>query len=373
MKRFSNKQKQLLFLISTGAVSIILLVIGGYQLIDFSDSTAFCGLLCHNVMYPEYTAYQASPHSRVLCSNCHVGPGASYLVKSKINGVPMIWATITGKYDRPIPVPVKNLRPARETCEACHRPEKFTGDVLKTHTTYLTDESNTPQVDSRVLRIGAGESRVASGIHWHIAAKVWYLPLDEQRQEIAWVGTEGPDGKYVNEYIEPSKATTITSEQIEKDKRLMDCIDCHNRATHVFQSPEQLIDSAMVEGRIDNSLPYIKREGARTLYPVNASLEQANQKIDAIADFYKNSYPKVYSEKKPLIDKAVEELKTVAILTTFPEMKVNWDSYENNLGHQNFAGCFRCHGKLVDSKGGQVGKTVDVSCDLCHYLTKSSK
>ena len=371
MERFSRQQKKLLFLISTGALSIILLVIGGYQLIEFSDSTEFCGTLCHEVMYPEYTTYQASPHSRVLCSDCHVGPGASYLVKSKINGVPMIWATLSGKIDRPIPIPVKNLRPARETCEACHRPEKFTGDILKTHTTYLTNEANTPQVDTRVIRIGAGESKVAAGIHWHIAAKVWYLPLDEQRQEIGWVGTEGPDGQYITEYVEPLKAAYITPKMIEEGKRLMDCIDCHNRATHIFQSPEQLIDSAMIEGRIDKNLPYIKREGARVLYPVNTSLEQAYQKIEAIADFYKNSYPKIFSEKKPVIDKAIEELKNIARLTTFSEMKVTWDSYEDNIGHQNFAGCFRCHGKLVDSKGGQVGKTVDVSCDLCHYLAKT--
>jgi hypothetical protein len=197
MESLSRHQKKLLFLIVTGVLSIILLVIGSYQLIEFSDSTAFCGQLCHNVMDPEYTAYQVSPHAKVLCSECHVGPGASYLVKSKINGVPMIWATISGNFDRPIPVPVKNLRPARETCEECHRPEKFTGDILKTHITYLTDESNTPQVDSRVLRIGTGGSKAAAGIHWHISAKVWYLPMDEKRQEVGWVGTEGPHGKYM--------------------------------------------------------------------------------------------------------------------------------------------------------------------------------
>jgi hypothetical protein len=371
MERLSRHQKKLLFLMFTGAISIILLVIGGYQLVEFSDSTSFCGQLCHHVMDPEYTTYQASPHARVLCSDCHVGPGASYLVKSKINGVPMIWATITGNYERPIPVPVINLRPARETCEECHRPEKFTGDILKTHTTYLTDESNTSSVDTRVLRIGTGGSGTAAGIHWHIAAKVWYLPLDEKRQEIGWVGTEGTDGNYITEYIDPLKASTITPTRIEAEKRLMDCIDCHNRATHIFQSPEQLIDTALVEGRIDSSLPFIKREGARVLYPVNNSLEEANSKIESIAEFYKNSYPQVYSDKKPAVDKAIEELKNVARLTTFPEMKTTWESYDNNLGHQTSPGCFRCHGKLVDSKGGNVGETIDVSCDLCHYLTRA--
>jgi hypothetical protein len=108
-----------------------LLVVSGYQLYDFTDSTAFCGRICHKVMYPEYTTYQASPHSRVLCSDCHVGSGASYLVKSKISGVPQIFHTLFNTYPRPITSPVENLRPARETCEQCHWPDKFEGDMLK--------------------------------------------------------------------------------------------------------------------------------------------------------------------------------------------------------------------------------------------------
>jgi len=158
---------------------------------------------------------------------------------------------------------------------------------------------------------------------------------------------------------------------IEKEKRLMDCIDCHNRATHIFLSPEQLIDSAMVEGRIDRSLPFIKKQGARALYPAASNLDEADRKIEEIGNYYKNSYPQVYAEKSPSINKAIEELKNIARLTTFPDMKVSWDSYENNLGHQTSLGCLRCHGKLVDSKSEQTGKTIDVSCDLCHYLTKS--
>ena len=162
------RRDRLIFLMLAGAAGIILLVIGGYQLVQFTDSTAFCGRLCHTVMYPEYTAYQASPHSRVLCVQCHVGPGASYLVKSKISGIPLIFATVFGTYDRPIPTPVKSLRPARDTCEQCHRPERFAGDVVIQHTTYATDEANTPTVDTRVMRVGGGEASVAQDIHWHI-------------------------------------------------------------------------------------------------------------------------------------------------------------------------------------------------------------
>jgi hypothetical protein len=318
-------------------------------------------------MYPEFTAHQASPHSRVLCADCHVGSGADYLVRSKISGIPLIFATLTGRYDRPIPTPVKNLRPARETCAQCHRPERFTGDFVITHTTYATDQTNTATTDIRVLRVGGGQSSGAIGIHWHISASVYYLPLDEKRQDIAWVRVVRSDGSEV-EYVNPTDASQVTPERVKKDERLMDCIDCHNRATHIFQSPEELINSAITEGRIDPSLPFIKRQGMSALDPANASLAEADAKVDAIRDFYRTSYPDVAANKAGAIDQAITALKGVAVLTTFPNMKVNWNTYQNELGHIQSLGCFRCHGKLVASSGPQQGKAIDASCDLCHYF-----
>jgi len=198
------RREKMLFLVFAGAISLMLLVVSSYQLYDYTDSVAFCGRICHKVMYPEYTTYQASPHSRVRCTECHVGPGADYLVKSKISGIPQIFFTITGTYPRPIETPVENLRPARETCEQCHWPEKFSGDLVRYRIGYRADEFNTEKIDSRVLRVGGGKAGVASGIHWHVLANVWYLPLDEKRQEIAWVGVEGVFGG-ITEYIDPEK------------------------------------------------------------------------------------------------------------------------------------------------------------------------
>ena len=358
---------KLIFLMVAGAIGIGLLIIGGYQLIEFTDTVAFCGRLCHTVMYPEYTAHQASPHSRVLCSQCHVGSGADYLVRSKISGIPLIFATLTGHYDRPIPTPVKNLRPARETCEQCHRPERFTGDLVVTHTTYAFDESNTPTSDTRVLRVGGGQTAGANGIHWHVSARVYYLPLDEKRQDIAWVRVVRSDGQVV-EYINPTDANEVTPERIKKDERLMDCIDCHNRATHIFRSPEDLIDSAIAEGQIDASLPFIKREGTNALDPANRSLEQAYARIDAIRDFYRKSYPDVAANSAAAIEQAITALRGVAVQTTFPEMHVTWNAYQDEAGHIQSPGCFRCHGKLVASSGPQPGQAIDASCDLCHYF-----
>ena len=353
-----------LFLVFAGAVSLLLLILGGYNLIQFSDSVAFCGVLCHTVMEPEYTAYQASPHSRVLCANCHVGSGADYLVRSKLTGIPLIFATLTNTYERPIPTPVKNLRPARDTCEECHRPERFAGDLVRTRTTFLTDETNTELTDTRIMKVGGGQAGVARDIHWHIAANVWYLSSDEKREEIDWVGVEGTE-VYTAEYTNPAKPEP-TTERIAEERRLMDCIDCHNRATHIFRSPEEMVDSAMVEGTIDRSLPFIKREITKVLYPVNPSLEQAYTALDGIRDFYRINYPEIFNTKRDAIEAAIAEGKTVARLTTFPHMRVTWETYPNYAAHQETPGCFRCHGKLVAKTGTQAGSTVDASCNLCH-------
>ncbi|MBI4285419.1 MAG: NapC/NirT family cytochrome c [Chloroflexi bacterium] len=362
-------REKLLFLMFAGAIGLVLLVISGFQLMEFTDSTAFCGRLCHGVMYPEYTVYQASPHSRVTCSECHVGPGASYMVKSKVSGMPMVVALATNKFHRPIPTPVENLRPAPETCEKCHRPERFAGDLVRVHTTFATDENNTRKVDTRVLRVGGGESEVARDIHWHIAASVWYLAMDQKRQDIAWVGVQQSDGTLV-EFIDPRKAEQVTPERIAKEKRLMDCVDCHNRATHIFDSPSNLIDSALTQGEIDAGLPFIKKVGVEALDPVNSSLEAANAKVEAIRDFYRANYPELAQQKSTEIDRAIAALKGVATLTTFPDMHVDWNTYKSNLGHLDpqAPGCFRCHGKLEVK--GQKGKFIDAGCTSCHYTVK---
>lgn len=365
--RNGRHRSKLLFLMFAGASSIILLLIWGYKFLEFSDSTSFCGRLCHEVMYPEYTVYQDSPHSRVACSLCHVGYGGGYLVRSKISGIPQVWAVLTNSFERPITTPVKNLRPARETCEQCHRPERFAGDLVLTHTTYSADEINTEHVDTRILRVGGGEIETARDIHWHVAANVWYLSLDNERQDIAWVGVEDKNGS-LTEYLDPKKADEASPERIEEEKRLMDCVDCHNRATHIYQSPEDLIDTALTQGSMDKSLPYIKWLGVNALDPVNPSLEQAVARVEMIKAFYRDSYPDVLAQKGAEIDRTIEELKNIARLTTFPDMHITWTTYVNNAGHLDSPGCFRCHGKLITAGGDQKGSPVNVDCNLCHYL-----
>lgn len=149
-----RRQRRLVFFLVAGVFEIVLLVVGGYRFLAWMDSPQFCGELCHSVMKPQYTVYQVSPHAHVDCVACHVGPGATWLVKSKISGIPQIFAVMFNTYDRPISSPVQNLRPARETCEECHWPAKFSGDIVRVFTHYSEDEANTQEIKSLVFRVG---------------------------------------------------------------------------------------------------------------------------------------------------------------------------------------------------------------------------
>ncbi|MFC1935804.1 NapC/NirT family cytochrome c [Chloroflexota bacterium] len=361
-----RRRRRLAFFLVAGAIELILLAVGGYRFLGYADSPQFCGELCHTVMEPQYTAYQISPHAHVDCVACHVGPGATWMVKSKISGIPQILAVISNSYSRPLQSPVENLRPARETCEECHWPAKFSGDVVRVFNHYLEDEENTQKTNTMVFRVGGGVAGIARGIHWHIGAKMWYLPMDDERQEIGWVGVEDGDGR-LQEYVDPNRASMISRERIEKEKRLMDCVDCHNRATHIFRSPEELINMALSEGKIDDSLPYLKKEALEALKSPSASLDMAIASVRSIEDFYRTSYPHVYEEKGEAIRKAIEQLETIAKATTFPTMKVTWMTYPDNIGHQDSPGCFRCHGKLVATADPVESKSIDATCSLCHY------
>ncbi|MBI2866603.1 MAG: NapC/NirT family cytochrome c [Chloroflexi bacterium] len=348
------------FFLIAGVLEVFLLTLGGLELLEFTDSPAFCGALCHQVMEPEYTAYQASPHARVPCVECHVGSGTNYLVRSKVTGIPLILRTITGRYPRPITSPVHDLRPARETCQRCHWPQKLAQDRLRLFDHFASEESNTREARLLVFRMGSGQA--AAGVHWHIAARITYLPLDEARQQIAWVRVETPDGR-VTEYVNLERPAEVTPQRIQREGRFFDCIDCHNRATHVFRSPDSLLDNALSRGDLDPALPFIKKKGLEVLQP-DKTLEQAFRQAEALDEFYRRSYPELYGQKTREIQQAIEALKGLARLAIFPQMQVTWETHIDNATH---TGCFRCHGRLVATTPNGEAREIRANCTLCHY------
>jgi len=349
------------------AANIVIFSIGAYRGVEYMDGVKFCGQTCHIVMQPEFTAYQNSPHQRVECVQCHIGPGASWFVRSKLSGVRQVYAVTFHTYERPIPVPVRNLRPARETCEQCHWPQNFIGNRLVVFREFSEDAQNTELTTVLLLKIGGHTWNGAIGIHGrHLDTNspIEYVSTDRERQTIAQVSyNDGPGTRLVYTTTE----SVPTTEQLAKgEHRIMDCIDCHNRPTHTFELPERALDEAMTQGRISAELPFIKKQAVEVLKAQYPDRDAAVRQIPASLDnFYRKSYPDVYRDKAGLLATAVRQVQNIYLDNVFPDMKVTWGTYPNNLGHMDFPGCFRCHD---GNHSTPEGKTIPNDCDTCHTI-----
>ena len=333
-------------------------MVGSYHAYHFTDSDQFCGTTCHQVMHPEYTAYKASPHARVGCVNCHIGSGATWYVKSKLSGAYQVYSTIAKKYPKPIPSPVHNLRPAQETCEQCHWPEKFWGAQMKVFNHFGYDEANTPRETRMLIKVGGGSPTTgpSTGIHWHmnIANEITYIATDDKRQKIEWVQMKDRAGR-VTEYL--MNGSKLTPQQIASmPKRRMDCVDCHNRPTHIYQPPDRAVDQSMLANRIDRTLPYIKQKSVELLSQDYKSTDEAVKAIEA-------ALTKEYAGKN--VRGSIAELQKIFKTIRFPEMNVDWRTHPDNIGHFYSSGCFRCHD---DQHASKDGKTITKDCQACHSL-----
>lgn len=344
-------------------------VIGSYQAYHYTDSDAFCGTLCHSVMHPEYTAYKASPHARVGCVGCHVGAGAGWYVRSKLSGSYQLYSVLAKKYPTPIQSPVENLRPAQETCEQCHWPAKFWGAQLKVFDHYQYDEANTLKEVRMLIKVGGGspDSAPVSGIHWHmnIANEITYVATDRQRQTIPWVQIKDRRTGKISVY--KSEESKLTDAQLAAaPKRRMDCVDCHNRPTHIYVSPDRAVDQALRAGTIDKTLPFVKQQGVAILAKDYASTEAAVATIaKEFPAWYKENQPAVYEAKQKELAAAVASLQQIFQTIRFPEMKVDWRTHPDNIGHMATLGCFRCHD---DKHVGPDGKRISKECNVCHTV-----
>src|SRR5208337_1636109 len=269
------------FVLSFVVIFSLMSAVGSYKAYEFTDSVQFCGQLCHSVMNPEFTAYQLSPHARVGCVECHVGSGASWYVRSKLSGVRQVYATTFKTFPRPIPTPVHDLRPAQETCEQCHWPKRFYGAQLKVFTHYASDEKNTAQQIRMLLKTGGGDPSTGApgGIHWHmnISNEIIYIAADDKRQVIPYVHAKDMQGR-ITEYL--AKDSPPTKEQMAKGTRhRMDCIDCHNRPTHIYVPPDRAVDDSLLAGRLDASLPFLKQQAVEVLTKTYSTTDAAMEGI----------------------------------------------------------------------------------------------
>jgi len=360
-----------LVLLATVA-NVAILGTGTYKGVEYMDSAQFCGMTCHKVMAPEYSAYVGSPHSRVSCVECHIGPGASWFVRSKLSGLRQVLAVARESYSRPIPSPVRQLRPARETCEQCHWPRKFVADKLLVRTKHSDDEANTPLVTVLLMKIGGHGGRGAAGIHGrHLddTERIRYVSTD-RRQVIPSVTYLDDAGKMV-EYLSEDAgkappAQTGTPREREPERRTMDCMDCHNRPTHAFDLPERAVDRALDEGAISPALPFVRKKAVELLRTEYADRDVASRELgERLDDFYRREYPQVHAAHGAEIAAASERIREIYLRNIFPNMKVTWGTYPNNLGHEDFPGCFRCHDDKHKSADGRV---ITQDCNACHAV-----
>lgn len=364
----STHRLALLSFLSSGLVVLLLVGIGSYKAHQATESPSFCGQLCHTVMNPEWTTYHNSSHAKVGCVECHIGSGAGWYVRSKLSGLRQIWAVAMDSYPRPIPTPIQDLRPARETCEECHWRRKFIGYKEVVRSYFLSDEQNTLHRIRMLLKIG-GEKTIfmrGSGIHYHmlIASKVEYVAKDPQRQEIAWVRVKRGDGS-VTEYNRIDDPLS-EEERATLEVRTMDCMDCHNRPAHQFPAPMQSVNDAIEEGSIPLSLPYIKLQAVRAL---DVDYENTDQALTGIANsirgFYRREYPELLERDGTELKRAISKTQNIYQSTIFPEMKAKWSAYPDNIGHRDSPGCFRCHTEDLQSSEGE---TIFTTCNKCHLI-----
>lgn len=357
-------RNRLLLVGSLTVLNMTILAVVAYKGIEFMDSVSFCGVTCHPVMKPEHTLYTSSPHARVRCVDCHIGPGASFFVQSKLSGTRQVIKQIAGTWPTPIETPIANLRPSRDTCEQCHWPEKFHGDRIRVKTHFAEDEANTKLQSVLLLKVGGGnpESGFTRGIHWHITNKVYYRS-DESREVIPWVRVERMDGSSV-EYQEGDGE--LPDSIAERPVRLMDCIDCHNRPTHIYKLAGRAIDEAMASDALPTDLPFFRREAHATLTQTYASSEAARQEIpERLRSFYRENYPDLASSEEGKITAAAQGTLAIWSRYVFPEMRITWGSYPDHIGHQDFEGCFRCHDEEHVSEDG---RTISQDCTTCHSI-----
>lgn len=371
--RYTRVRRLIYFTIGITLFCCFLVGMVSYGTFRYTASNSFCGQFCHQVMAPQYTAYKNSPHSKVACVECHFGKDATWAERSKFTGIKQLFAVTTNSYSRPILSPIKALRPGRKTCEECHRPEKFKGLMLYIKDGFLPDKNNTRVQTIMIMKVGSGDvaGSPAHGIHWHVSEnqQVFYRAADRGRDIITEVRVVEKGKKdVVFERIQGLDSQGFPQTGLVDGSllRKMDCVDCHNRPTHIFLQPDEALDRKIAEDSIPRYLPFIKTQALKAITGDFPSVKVARVQISRqLQEWYRKNYPDLIQKNPGLLERAIQGTIEAYEENVFPEMKVTWGTYKNFLGHSDGSGCFRCHGKLRERK---TKKVISSDCNLCHVV-----
>ncbi len=345
-----------------GLLTLILLTAAAYGW-EYTNSPEFCGTSCHT-MPPEYTAYLVSPHARLDCVDCHIGKGfIATRITRKAGDLKHVTATLFHNYE--FPIRAGDLRPARETCELCHFPDKFSDDSLREIRSFANDLDNTPISTFLTLKTGGGSERqgLGKGIHWHIQNQIQYLPTDPEEQSIPYVKVTEDDGS-IKEYIDVESEVDMTNID-PADLKDMDCITCHNRITHLVLTPEKTVDQLISAGQISTQIPEIRKKSIEVYSQVYDTTEKGLVGIEGLKQYYQTYHKDFYSTNASLLDEAIAALQSAYSASVYPTQNSDWTTHPNNIGHKDTPGCFRCHdGKHLDDQQ----KAIRLECNLCHSI-----
>jgi len=352
-----------IFFAVTSAFNIVIGTQGTYRAIEHMETVQFCGQTCH-VMKPEFTAHQNSPHASVLCVDCHVAPGAAGWVASKAAGTRQLMDVLFKRVHYPIESAMESNRlvPSRATCEQCHWPQNFDEVKLRVIEHFQDDTANTETQTVLMMMTGGGDFGGIHGKHLGRGIEIRYAAADSKRQTIPWVEYRNPKTGEDRTFL----ADGSTAKSVANLPRYqMQCVDCHNRPTHTFELPERAVDQAMGLGRISTTLPFIKRTAVELLKAKYSSNAEATRVIPAkLEAFYKQNNPDLCSQRAKDISNAGAEIVAIYNRNVFPDLKVTWGTYPNNLGHTDFPGCFRCHDGSHSTPGQK--QTITQDCNTCH-------
>jgi hypothetical protein len=341
------------------------LVIGSqltYRAVEHMETTQFCGQSCH-VMKPEFTAHLLPPHQQVACATCHVGPGATGWFASKMAGTRQLIGVMLNNYPRPIESAMESNRlvSSADTCEQCHARGRIIGPRLRLHSSFKDDEANTRSETVLMMMVGGGTTGGIHGAHMGPGVHIRYAAADKKRQTIPWVeySNGGATQTYLADGTTPDAARALPTFE-------MQCVDCHNRPAHSLELPDRAVDRAMAAGQISAALPFVKKTSIELLKTTYASDDEAAQKIPAgLSSFYQQKYADIWAKRSTDVQQASQALLAIYQSNVFPDLKVTWGTYPNNLGHTDYPGCFRCHdgGHSTADK-----KTITQDCSACHQM-----
>ena len=352
-----------IFFAVTTAINIVIGTQGTYRAIEHMETAQFCGQSCH-VMKPEFTAHQNSPHADVLCVDCHVAPGATGWVASKAAGTRQLMDVVFKRVHYPIESAIESNRlvPSGGTCEQCHWPQNFDAVKLRVLFHFKDDATNTQTQTALMMLTGGGDLGGIHGKHLAPGVEIHYAAADAKRQTIPWV-------EYRNRNTGEARTFLAAGSNAQSFANLphyqMQCVDCHNRPTHSFELPDRAVDEALGLGHISPTLPFIKKKAIELLQAKYSSNEEASRVIPAaLAEFYRQTDPAICSQRAHDISAAGAQIAAIYNRNVFPDLKVTWGTYPNNLGHTDFPGCFRCHDGSHSTSDQKA--TITQDCNTCH-------